>query len=59
MDYMLYYLADQNDDIHGAKTFTGRFADKDSAMAQAIADGIAHYSIEQQTETGYSIVYVV
>lgn len=59
MNFKLYYLADQTDDINGAKTLTGSFMDLASCQAQAESDGIAHYSVEETLDNViYSVVYI-
>jgi hypothetical protein len=59
MNFILYYLADQSDDINGAKTLTGSFMDLPSAQAQAVSDGVAHYSVEETLDNViYSIVFI-
>jgi hypothetical protein len=47
MNYELWYLADQNDDIHGAKVYVGFYASLADAQAKAAADQKAHYSVEK------------
>ena len=47
MNYELWYLADQNDDIHGAKVYVGFYASLADAQAKAAADQEQHYSVEK------------
>ena len=54
----LYYLIDQAGDIAGAKTFTGSYADVAAAQSQAVADSVAHFSVEQCIAGSFSIVFV-
>ena len=56
--FNLYYLIDQsvNADIGGAKNFVASFPDLQSAIAQAAADQVTHYSIEQTSSCGSAIV---
>ena len=42
----LYYLIDQNGDLNGAKYYVGDFLDLPTCQAQALIDGVAHYSVE-------------
>jgi hypothetical protein len=61
--FKLYYLIDQTaaNGIDDAKTLQGSYDDQADAQAQAVSDGVSHYSIEQLNEDGYSttIVFIV
>ena len=56
----LYYLADQDGPINGAKCPVGFFATPAECHARALADGVAHYSIEWEDEEQgiYEIIFI-
>lgn len=59
--YSLYYLADQAGPIDGDKEIQGKFSSFEDAKSQADCDGVEHYSIERDLDSGagVEIVYVV
>jgi len=63
--FNLWYLVDQTasgqQGIYDVKSFTGSYASLALAQAQATADGIAHYSVEQKQQddgTGWDLVFI-
>lgn len=58
--FKLYYLIDQDGDMNGDKEFQADFNDLASAQAKAVADAVAHYSVEQDQNNGavFSIVFI-
>jgi len=60
MSYNLFFLADQNGDIHGDKQLAGTFASQEDALAFALAQNVQHYSIEYSEDgSNYQVLVVV
>jgi len=59
--FNLYYLTDQSGDINGSCTLAASFNSLAAAQAQAATDSVAHFSVQEfsNTTTGGTIVYIV